>query len=92
MSTSHYSSRPGHLGRPTGGPYSGPGTPGYIGPTSGRVVPPNTRRHTSLKVATIVALLLVDAMAILGSKDILESCAFVALMLVNLWALNQTKY
>jgi hypothetical protein len=31
-------------------------------------------------------------LAILGSKDILESCAFVALMLVNLWALNQTKY
>lgn len=53
--------------------------------------PPNTRKHTSLKLATIGTLLLVDLLATIGSTNLVESCAFAALIIVNLWALNWTR-
>lgn len=53
--------------------------------------PPNTRRHTSLKLATITVLLVVDVLAIIGSTNLVESCAFAGLVIVNLWALNYTN-
>lgn len=53
--------------------------------------PPNTRKHTSLKLATIGTLLLVDLLATIGSTNLVESCAFAALVIVNLWALSWTR-
>jgi hypothetical protein len=59
----------------------------YQGPTS----PRNTRKHSVAKLATIGALLIVDMLALIGSTNIVESCAFAALVIVNLWALNWTR-
>jgi hypothetical protein len=42
-------------------------------------------------LATIGALLVVDMLALIGSTDLVESCAFAALVIVNLWALNWTR-
>ena len=56
-----------------------------------RATPPNTRKHTGLKLATIGTLLLVDTLACIGSTNLVESCAFAALVIVNLWALNWTR-
>jgi hypothetical protein len=59
----------------------------YQGPTP----PRNTRKWTVAKLATIGALLIVDLLALIGSSNIIESCAFAALVIVNLWALNWTR-
>lgn len=53
--------------------------------------PPNTRKHTSLKLATIGTLLLVDMLALIGSTNLTESCCFAALVIVNMWALTYTR-
>ena len=53
--------------------------------------PPNTRKHTGLKLVTIGTFMLVDLLACIGSTSLVESCAFAALVIVNLWALNWTK-
>lgn len=51
----------------------------------------NRRKHTGLKIATLGTLLIVDMLALIGSQNIVESCAFAALVIVNLWALNWTR-
>jgi len=63
----------------------------YSRPYRPRTVAPNTRKHTGLKIATLGTLLIVDMLAMIGSTNIVESCAFAALVIVNLWALNWTR-
>jgi hypothetical protein len=63
----------------------------YSRPYRPQHVAPNTRKHTAAKLATIGALLVVDMLALIGSTDLVESCAFAALVIVNLWALNWTR-
>jgi hypothetical protein len=53
--------------------------------------PPNKRRWTAAKLATIGVLLLVDMAALIGSTNLVESLAFAGLVVVNLWALTSTK-
>ena len=53
--------------------------------------PPNKRRWTAAKLATIGVLLLVDMAALIGSTNLGESLAFAGLVVVNLWALTFTK-
>jgi hypothetical protein len=54
-------------------------------------IQPNTRRWTSVKLATIAALLMIDLLALIGTGNIIESLGLVLLVLVNLWALNFTR-
>jgi len=63
----------------------------YSRPYRPQHVAPNTRKHTGLKIATLGTLLIVDMLALIGSTNIVESCAFAALVIVNLWALNWTR-
>jgi hypothetical protein len=63
----------------------------YSRPYRPQSVAPNTRKHTGAKLATIGALLVIDILALIGSQNIVESCAFAALVIVNLWALNWTR-
>ena len=63
----------------------------YSRPYRAHTPPPNTRKHTGLKLVTIGTLLLVDLLAMIGSTNLVESCAFAALVVVNLWALNWTR-
>lgn len=63
----------------------------YSRPYRAHTPPPNTRKHTSLKLATIGALLVVDLLACIGSTNLVESCCFAALVIVNLWALTSTR-
>jgi hypothetical protein len=63
----------------------------YSRPYRPAAVAPNTRKHTGAKLATIGALLVIDMLALIGSQNIVESCAFAALVIVNLWALNWTR-
>ena len=63
----------------------------YSRPYRPQAVAPNTRKHTAAKLATIGTLLIVDMLALIGSTNIVESCAFAALVIVNLWALNWTR-
>jgi hypothetical protein len=51
-------------------------------------IQPNTRRWTSVKLATIAALLMIDLLALIGTNNIIESLGLVILVVVNLWALN----
>jgi hypothetical protein len=51
-------------------------------------IQPNTRRWTSVKLATIAALLMIDLLALIGTGNIIESLGLVILVIVNLWALN----
>ena len=57
-------------------------------PFRGLQGPPNTRKNTCWRRASILLLLAVDAAVLLNSKDLLESCILVVLVLVNIWALN----
>ena len=63
----------------------------YSRPYRPQAVAPNTRKHTGLKITTLGTLLIVDMLAMIGSSNIVESCAFAALVMVNLWALNWTR-
>ena len=54
-------------------------------------IPPNTRRWTAVKLATIFALLGIDLLALIGSANLIESLGLVILVVVNLWALNFTR-
>ena len=63
----------------------------YSRPYRAHTPAPNTRKHTSLKIATIGTLLLVDLLACIGSINLVESCCFAALVIINLWALNWTR-
>jgi hypothetical protein len=49
---------------------------------------PNTRRHTSRYLTGFALLFLFDLLAIIGSKDIIESCILLFLFMVNLFAIN----
>ena len=51
-------------------------------------IPPNTRKWTAVKLATIGALLAIDILALVGSYSLVESTALVILVIVNIWALN----
>ena len=54
-------------------------------------IQPNTRRWTSVKLATIAALLMIDLLALIGTSNLIESLGLVILVIVNLWALNCTR-
>ena len=54
-------------------------------------IPPNARRWTAVKIATIFALLGIDLLALIGSANLIESLGLVILGIVNLWALNFTR-
>ena len=54
-------------------------------------IPPNTRRWTSVKLATIAALLMIDLLALIGTSNLIESLGLVILVIVNLWAINCTR-
>lgn len=54
-------------------------------------VPPNRRKWTAVKLATIFALLGIDLLALIGTTNLIESMALVILVIVNLWALNCTR-
>ena len=54
-------------------------------------IPPNTRRWTSVKLATIAALLMIDLLALIGTSNLIESIGLVILVIVNLWAINCTR-
>jgi hypothetical protein len=58
-------------------------------PFQGPTPPPNTRRWTRAKLATIGALLLVDLMACIGADNLGEALIFAGLVIINLWALNR---
>lgn len=49
---------------------------------------PNTRRHTSRYLTGFALLFLFDLVAIIGSKDIIESCILLFLCTVSLFAIN----
>jgi hypothetical protein len=53
--------------------------------------PPNKRRWTAAKLATISGLLIVDMVVLINSNDIVESAIIAGLVIVNLWALTATK-
>ena len=53
--------------------------------------PPNTRKWTAVKLATIGALLAIDILALVGSYSLVESTALVILVIVNIWAINCTR-
>lgn len=53
--------------------------------------PPNTRKWTAVKLATIGALLAIDILALVGSYSLVESTALVILVIINIWALNCTR-
>jgi hypothetical protein len=50
--------------------------------------PPNTRKWTAVKLATIGCLLALDILALVGSYSLVESTALVILVIINIWALN----
>ena len=54
-------------------------------------IPPNKRRYTTAKLATISGLFIIDLLALIGSTDIVESLGLVILMGFNLWAINCTR-
>jgi hypothetical protein len=60
-------------------------------PFRGLQPPPNKRRWTTAKLATITGLLIVDLLVLINSTDIIESCAVAGLVIINLWALTSTK-
>lgn len=72
-------------------PVNSMSTSHYSRPYRSQAVAPNRRKHTAAKLATIGTLLVVDMLALIGSTDLVESCAFAALVLINLWALNWTR-
>lgn len=63
----------------------------YSRPYQGPQPPPNTRRWTAVKLATIFALLGIDLLALIGSTNLIDSLALVILVIVNLWAINYTR-
>ena len=56
----------------------------YQGPT-----PPNRPRRTAWYLAGFGGLLLVDILALAGSRDLVESLTLVGLTIINLWALDR---
>jgi hypothetical protein len=63
----------------------------YASPFRGPQPPPNTRRWTAAKLATIGTLLLVDLLACIGASNLTEAATFAGLVIVNLWAINYTR-
>jgi len=57
----------------------------YQGPTP----PPNKPKHTIWYLAGFGGLLLVDILALAGSRDLVESLTLVGLTVINLWALDR---
>ena len=60
-------------------------------PFRGPQPPPNTRRWTAAKLATLGTLLLVDLLACIGASNLTEAATFAGLVIVNLWAINYTR-
>ena len=56
----------------------------FQGPT-----PPNRPRRTAWYLAGFGGLLLVDILALAGSRDLVESLTLVGLTVINLWALDR---
>ena len=56
----------------------------YQGPT-----PPNKPKGTAWYLAGFGGLLLVDILALAGSRDLVESLTLVGLTVINLWALDR---
>lgn len=59
----------------------------YSRPYRAQTPPPNTRRHTTGKLLTIGALLVVDVMAFGGAEDLRVATTFAALAILNCWVL-----
>ena len=56
----------------------------FQGPT-----PPNRPRRTAWYLAGFGGLLIVDILALGGSRDLVESLTLVGLTIINLWALDR---
>lgn len=63
----------------------------YSRPYRVHTSPPNTRKHTAARLATIGTLLLVDLLACIGASNLAEAATFAGLVIVNLWAINYTR-
>ena len=61
----------------------------YSRPFQGPTPPPNRPRRTAWYLAGFGGLLIVDLLALGGSRDLVESLTMVGLTVINLWALDR---